>query len=445
MQPLVSLVTAIYNREQYIAQAIESVLAQSEPNFELILLDDGSTDRSVEVAQQYAQADQRIRLIKAKHQGQGLALNTAYSFASGKYLAQLDSDDWLAPDAFAETVAVLEAVPEAVMVYSNYYDVNETGSVLHLGHRCHIPYSKERLLLDLMVFHFRLFRREAFEQVGGIDPQYECAPDYDLSLKLSEIGEVVHLEKALYFYRRHANSISSAKQLEQIRYSHRAVASALKRRNLTEHISVEVQLRPKLVFKRNATPAKNSLEQKAKVFGIGLGKTGTASLRMALEILGYRTTHSLAIDSLQAYDAAADSSVAMAFRELDWRYPDARFILTVRPVETWLAAWKKYEQENWKRSSKGKATPTPEEGATPTPSGLPDNARALRVRVFGQHEFDEAVWQRAYWRHYQEVTDYFKGRSQQLLIYELCRTQSWEPLCAFLDAATPAEPFPHRR
>ena len=322
MPPLVSLITTVYNTERYLAQSIESALAQSEPNFELILLDDGSTDDSVEVAQRYAAVDQRIRLIKAKHQGRGFVLSTAFSFASGKYLALLDSDDWLAPSALAETVAVLEAIPEAVMVYSNYYDVNESGSKQKLGHRCHIPYSRERLLLDLMVFHFRLFRRAAFEQVGGIDPQYECAPDYDLSLKLSEVGEVIHLEKALYFYRKHANSISAAKQLEQARYSHRAVVNALQRRHLAEHISAEVELRPKLVFKRKATPAYNSFEQKAKVFGIGLSQTGAASLVSALELLGYRTRHlPPSINSLEEYDAAVDTLMSTTFRELDWRYP----------------------------------------------------------------------------------------------------------------------------
>ncbi|MBE9063452.1 glycosyltransferase family 2 protein, partial [cf. Phormidesmis sp. LEGE 11477] len=90
MRPLVSLITTVHNREDYLAQSIESALAQREQNFELIILDDGSQDRSVEIAQTYAQRDNRIRFIKAKHQGRGQALATAFSFASGKYLALLD-------------------------------------------------------------------------------------------------------------------------------------------------------------------------------------------------------------------------------------------------------------------------------------------------------------------------------------------------------------------
>jgi glycosyltransferase involved in cell wall biosynthesis len=429
MQPIASFITTIYNRENYLAQSIESALAQTEPNFELILLDDGSTDGSVEVAQRYADADPRVRLIKAKHQGRGLALSTACSFASGKYLALLDSDDWLAPEALAETATVLEALSEVSMVYSNYYDVSEAGKLLRLGHRCGIPYSRERLLLDFMVFHFRLFRRTALEQVGGIDPEFDCAPDYDLSLKLSEVGEVIHLEKALYFYRQHENSISAARQMEQIHYSHKAVTQALKRRGLAAHLSVEVQLRPKLVFKRNPVVLERPTTERPKVFGIGLGKTGTTSLCAALGLLGYRTIHlPTSMDSLQAYDAAADTSVAVAFRELDWRYPNAKFVLTIRPVTDWVISWEKHDQKI-QQMHQGE---------------LPQLLRQLRIRAFGQCQFDPVVWESAYQRHYEEVLQYFANRPQQLLIYELCVGEGWERLCNFLGQPLPKMAFPHQ-
>lgn len=425
MQPLVSLIMTVYNRESYLAQAIESALAQTEPNYELIIVDDGSSDGSVSIAQRYANAHQHIRLIKAKHQGRGYALSTAFSFASGQYLALLDSDDWLAPTALAETVTVLDAFPDVSMVYSNYVDVNESGELLNLGHRCHIRYSKERLLLDFMTFHFRLFRRSAYEQIGGIDPTFEYAPDYDLSLKLSEVGEVVHLEKPLYYYRIHSNSISVAKRLEQVRFSHRAVEQAISRRGLSEHVSVEVQLRPRLAFKRKPFV---SHSQKQKVFGIGLGKTGTTSLCMALAKLGYKTIHlPQSVELLENYDAAADISVAIAFRELDWRYPQAKFVLTLRPVAEWLVSWENHDQTIRQKIG----------------GELPDWMRRLRIRTFGQVKFEAAVWQRTYEQHYQEVTHYFKGRSQQLLEYNLCASPDWAPLCKFLSKPVPSLEFPH--
>ncbi|MEL6554065.1 MAG: glycosyltransferase [Cyanobacteria bacterium J06621_11] len=421
------MITTVYNREQYLVQSIESALSQSEKNFELIIVDDGSTDDSVEIAEPYAKADPRIRLIKAKHQGRGRALETALSFASGQYLALLDSDDWLAPTALSETIPILETMPEVSMVYSDYYDVSASGEILKIGHRCAIPYSKERLLLDFMTFHFRLFRQQSLTQIGGIDPSFLYAPDYDLSLKLSEIGEVVHLKKGLYFYRRHQASISSAKELEQIRYSHQAVNDALVRRDLSDVLDVAVQLRPQLVFKHKKQTRMPSTP--GKVFGIGLGKTGTTSLCAALRIMDYHTIHMpKSISEVSAYDAAADTSVAAAFRELDWRYPNSKFILTIRPLGDWLASWQKHDQRLHQLMGKE----------------LSDWIKRLRIRVFGQYEFSPIVWANTYEQHCEDVLTYFKHRPQQLLTYDLCGENSWQPLCHFLDKPIPTVSLPHQ-
>lgn len=427
MQPLVSLVMTVYNRAPYLAQAIESVINQSERDFELIILDDGSTDSSATIAQTYAKIDPRIRVIKAKHQGRGYALSTALSFASGGYLALLDSDDWLAKTALAETVSILEALPEVNMVYSNYYDVDESGQVLKLGYRSHIPYSKDRLLLDFMTFHFRLFRKAAYEKIGGINPEFTCAPDYDLCLKLSEVGEVIHLEKPLYFYRSHEASISALNKLEQMQYSHQAVRDALVRRGLSTHISVEVGKTSNIVLKRLPASIKNHPQE--KVFGIGLGRTGTTSLCQALGHLGYRTIHlPQQLNLTEQYDAAGDVSVAVAFRELDWRYPNAKFILTVRPIDEWLASWQSHDTK-MHRLMNGK---------------LAGWLRRLRIQTFGQCEFDPVVWRKAYQRHYQEVVDYFEQRAHKLLLYSLCDGDGWESLCHFLEMPIPQVAFPHR-
>ncbi|MBE9065004.1 sulfotransferase, partial [cf. Phormidesmis sp. LEGE 11477] len=376
-------------------------------------------------AQTYAQRDNRIRFIKAKHQGRGQALATAFSFASGKYLALLDSDDWLAPNALSATVAVLEAMPEVSMVYSDYWDVSESGAPLKRGHRCAIPYSKDRLLLDFMAFHFRLFRRQSFAAIGGIDPQFVYAADYDLSLKLSEVGEVVHLKQALYFYRQHRNSISSTQQLKQVHYSQKAVADALERRGLSAILDVEVKPQSKLVLRRK----KNSQELgRQRVFGIGLGQAGTTSLCAALSLLGYRTIHvPESMGEISSYDAVAGLSVAVSFRELDWRYPDAKFILTVSPLGDWLASWQR--QDANERQQKD--------------DELSDWSRRLRIRIFGQSEFSPTVWAQTYEQHRSEVKAYFKRRPQQLLIYNLCRDDGWNPLCNFLEKPIPNAPLPH--
>jgi glycosyltransferase involved in cell wall biosynthesis len=240
--PLISIVIAIYNRQDYLPMAIDSVLSQTYPNFELILWDDESTDDSLAVAHDYAKRDARVRVVAAPHQGYSHSLAGAFALTRGTYLGWVDSDDRLAPTALAETAAILETRPEVGMVYTNYQLMNAQGQMLGLGKRCQIPYAKNRLLIEFMTFHFRLFRRTVFEQAGGINTDIALIPDYDLSLRISEITEVFHLPRPLYDYRLHPQSMSRQQQLDLIRNSQRAVEEALQRRGLAAHYELQVQL-----------------------------------------------------------------------------------------------------------------------------------------------------------------------------------------------------------
>jgi glycosyltransferase involved in cell wall biosynthesis len=242
MPPLVSLILTVYNRDRHLSAAIESVLNQTYPNFELLIWDDGSTDRTASIAQHYAQHDRRIRLTCAPHRGRALSLQAAHAQAQGAYVGWIDSDDALAPTALAATVAVLEAHPTVGMVYTSYLVINSTNQVQQLGQRCQIPYSKERLLIDFMTFHFRLLRQSSYEQIGGIDNTLPCAMDYDLCLKLSEVTEIYHLSQPLYYYRHHSDTISYQQRLLQIECAQQAIENALVRRGLSDRIQLEVEL-----------------------------------------------------------------------------------------------------------------------------------------------------------------------------------------------------------
>jgi glycosyltransferase involved in cell wall biosynthesis len=187
MNPKVSLIMTVHNRERYLEEAIASVLAQIYDNYELILWDDGSTDRSGEIATHYATIDRRIRFFKAEYQGRNAALRAAHQKADGYYLDWIDSDDLMPSTTLAATVGFLNAEPDIGMVYTDHQIIDPQGKLQGYGHRCQIPYSKDRLLIDFMNFHFRLIRRESFEACGGIDPYFESAIDYDLCLRLSEV------------------------------------------------------------------------------------------------------------------------------------------------------------------------------------------------------------------------------------------------------------------
>ncbi|MEA2708449.1 MAG: hypothetical protein QOF78_1050 [Phycisphaerales bacterium] len=242
--PKVSLLIPAYNREQFIAAAVGSVLRQTFSDFELLVWDDGSTDKTADVAERAAGNDPRVKMVRAAHAGVCASINAAARQLTGKYFGWVDSDDAIAPAALAETVAFLDAAANADvgMVYTDYLTMDEGGLVGGLGTRTKIPYSKDRLLIDFMTFHFRLMRRDVFDRAGGIDETIGGAEDYDLCLRLSELTEIRHLARPLYFYRVHRSSISSEMRLKQIMQSKEAIRRALVRRAMEKDFEIDVEL-----------------------------------------------------------------------------------------------------------------------------------------------------------------------------------------------------------
>ena len=211
----ISLVMTVFNRERYLEEAINSVLKQTRKDFELLVWDDGSTDNSVAVAQSLSKQDPRVRVILGEHSGHSKSLQLAITATKGSFIGQVDSDDILNPNALDETAKVLEKNPQVGLVYTNYLVIDQHNNIIKEGDKCKVPYSKERILSNFMTFHFRLIRRTVFNQVGGINTDFIYSQDYDLCLRLSEVTEVHHVNKPLYFYRAHAENISHQKRLER--------------------------------------------------------------------------------------------------------------------------------------------------------------------------------------------------------------------------------------
>ena len=138
------------------------------------------------------------------------------------------------------------------MVYTDYLTMNPAGQVVGPGSRTKIPYSKDRLLIDFMTFHFRLMRRALFDRAGGMDESLAGAEDYDLCLRLSELTEIRHLARPLYFYRVHRDAFSAQKRLDQIMTSRNAIARALKRRGMDADYEIDVELIGRFKLKKRA-------------------------------------------------------------------------------------------------------------------------------------------------------------------------------------------------
>lgn len=250
MSTQISLIMPVYNRGRYISTAIKSILEQTKPDFELLIWDDGSTDDSLDIARTYEKRDQRVRVVAAEHQGVTRSLKAAIANTTNPYIGCVDSDDLLASTALEETAAVLDTQPQIGLVYTQYLVIDEKGQVRGEGQRSRISYSKERILVDFMIFHFRLFRRSVYNQVGGIDESFACAYDYDLCLRLCEVTEVKQVSKPLYYYRSHSQNISHQQRIEQILYSREAIVRALYRRGLSNQYELDVQIVGKFSLRR---------------------------------------------------------------------------------------------------------------------------------------------------------------------------------------------------
>lgn len=161
-----------------------------------------------------------------------------------------------------------------------------------------------------------------------------------------------------------------------------------------------------------------------KVFGIGLARTGTLSLNSALNILGFRSKHFPGwIREFDEFDAATDTSVTIGYKFLDVMYPDSRFILTVRDMDSWLESCRKL----WEREHQHQTW----------------QFKQLHRGLYGTHQFNPHLFRSAYERHFQEVIAHFSDWPEQLLVLNIVAGDGWEKLCAFLGRQIPEVSFPH--
>lgn len=209
---VVSVIIPAYNRSAYIDQTVQSVLEQTYPQVELIVVDDGSTDGTYEQLQAYGN---RIRLLShenRQNKGQSAALNLGLQAASGDYIAILDSDDYWAPDKLERQVACLQANPDIGLVYCNGYHVDAGGRVLYPFHpEGHTePNDPNQLLLDcyMLLPQSSLVRAAVFRQAGLFDESLRAAQDHDMLIRIAELTTFAYQPEYGFYYRRHGASIS---------------------------------------------------------------------------------------------------------------------------------------------------------------------------------------------------------------------------------------------
>jgi len=232
--PIVSVVIPVHNRAKFLPLAVESVLKGELQDFEIIIIDNASSDNSREVAEELARSDKRIRVIANEINLIARALNMGVEAARGVYIAQLDSDDEYTPNTLADMVGHMEAHPECALAISYYELMDEKGATLtEFGVIKHLEYNRNNILRVDGAGAVRVWRRSAILEFGGFNdvdfPNY--GEDYDLVLKVGEKYAVDRVHKICYRYRRHpGNTDALRRPVDKIRAKTFARTEAIRRR-----------------------------------------------------------------------------------------------------------------------------------------------------------------------------------------------------------------------
>jgi glycosyltransferase involved in cell wall biosynthesis len=210
--PEVSVIVPVYNAARYLESALASVQAQTFSDFEIVVVDDGSTDNSKALLEKLAARDPRIRIVSRPNTGIVGALNDALAASRGEFIARMDADDLCLPQRFAKQVAFLRAHPVCVCVGSAFLYIDAAGSLIK---ECARPADHETIERELLsgnggvIIHpSAMFRRAAIEQAGRYREKAQWIEDLDLYLRLARIGTLSNLPEVLFHYRFHEQSVN---------------------------------------------------------------------------------------------------------------------------------------------------------------------------------------------------------------------------------------------
>lgn len=207
--PQVSVIIPAYNAGKYLAETIQSVLAQSYSDFEIIICDDGSTDNTATIIKSFS--DPRIKYKYQKNSGISTARNNGAELATGRYLAFLDADDLFHCDNLARKVVALEQQPAVALVFADCAVIDAKGNATNeklIG-------KDENVLQDLLLWNGTvipgpssiLMTRDAFEKSGGFDPEFSTAADQNFFFRIAHKHKCLRIPEVLTSYRKHDSNM----------------------------------------------------------------------------------------------------------------------------------------------------------------------------------------------------------------------------------------------
>lgn len=217
-QPRVSVVMPVYNSAAYLLDAVASIIEQSMSDWELICINDGSTDDSGPLLNWLATQDRRIQVIHQENSGIVAALNRGCEMASGDWIARMDSDDIAMASRFDVQIKHMEEHSKCVVLGGSILEMDADSAPLNISS---LPQTHAEIVAGLMqrrTGHFHpttMIRADAFRRVNGYRSQYQWVEDHDLWLRLSQVGELNNLEDVVICYRQHATSVCWQRSSQQ--------------------------------------------------------------------------------------------------------------------------------------------------------------------------------------------------------------------------------------
>ena len=208
----VSVLTPVKNCQHYLQQTIDSILRQSHEDFEFLIADNGSSDKSVDIAIRASQKDSRIKVLRCPGYALPELRNRLVSESTSEIIAWIDADDIAEPSRLAAQFAFMQCNKQCAIVGSDVLVIDPDGMPIHYETRSHAHHETESMILERknngIFFSSCAIRRSLFNKVGGFRSQFPVAEDIDLYLRLAEVGQLANINQALTRYRWRLDNLS---------------------------------------------------------------------------------------------------------------------------------------------------------------------------------------------------------------------------------------------
>lgn len=215
--PLVTIITPVYNGQDYIKEVIDSILFQDYPNIEYLVLDDGSVDRTPEILKRYSE---KIKIIRHSNMGESRTVNKGFKLANGEYIGVVNSDDPILPESISKIIYEFLSNREVQVVYPDYKIIDENDNLIKIKKTHNFDYSEMVARHQCTPGPCAFFKKSLVDRIGGRDPFFKYVSDFDFWLRGGLIGPFKRIPEVIATYRIHSLSATESKKGRKMAKEH---------------------------------------------------------------------------------------------------------------------------------------------------------------------------------------------------------------------------------